>query len=157
MGKRSASVGIRGDLLLRALGIPGLLGIAVIHLLDLPGKLQETPYLGWLYIALMVGCVAAAGLLLRRDARPGWALAVALAALTMIGYTLSRTTGLPASTGDIGNWGETLGVLSLIVEGAVVVLGVLALSGVGHGPGQAVELDPRTRESPPPLTSGTRA
>jgi hypothetical protein len=38
----------------------------------------------------------------------------------------SRTTGLPNSTGDIGNWSEELGLASLFVEGAVVVLSAWA-------------------------------
>jgi hypothetical protein len=40
----------------------------------------------------------------------------------------SRTTGLPAATGDIGNWSEPLGMASLFVEGSVALLsaGVLA-------------------------------
>ena len=35
---------------------------------------------------------------------------------------MSRTVGLPASTDDIGNWAEPLGLASLFVEGAVVLL-----------------------------------
>jgi hypothetical protein len=50
-----------------------------------------------------------------------------LAAATFLGYCLSRTTGLPAATDDIGNWTETLGVLSLVAEGAVVALASAAL------------------------------
>jgi hypothetical protein len=40
----------------------------------------------------------------------------------MVGYTLSRTTGLPGSIDDIGNWGQTLGIASLFVEGLLVAL-----------------------------------
>jgi hypothetical protein len=43
-------------------------------------------------------------------------------AAVIVGYTLSRTTGLPQSTGDIGNWSEPLGLASLFVEGSLVVL-----------------------------------
>jgi hypothetical protein len=42
------------------------------------------------------------------------------------GYVVSRTTGLPNATGDVGNWGEPLGVASLFVEGTVVALSAYA-------------------------------
>jgi len=109
-----------------ALTVVGLVGIAWIHLLDLGDKFEETPYLGVAYVGLIAGCVAATLLLIRRDHR-GFVMAGALAAATFIGYCLSRTTGLPAATDDVGNWTETLGVWSLIAEGAVVALSVTAL------------------------------
>ena len=105
--------------------IAGLLGIAWIHFLDLADKMEETPYLGVAYLGLIAGCAAAVVLLARRDRR-GFLLAGGLAGATIIGYALSRTTGLPAATDDIGNWTETLGVWSLVVEGAVVMLAVAA-------------------------------
>jgi len=109
-----------------ALTVVGLVGIAWIHLLDLGDKFEETPYLGVAYVGLIAGCVAATLLLIRRDHR-GFVMAGGLAAATFIGYCLSRTTGLPAATDDVGNWTETLGVWSLIAEGAVVALSVTAL------------------------------
>ena len=110
----------------RVLGALLLLAIAVIHYLDLGGKLSETPYLGYLYLALIVGSVVAAGLLFYRP-RAGWTLGGTLALLTFIAYCLSRTTGLPNATDDIGNWGEPLGVASLVVEGAMVILSAVML------------------------------
>jgi len=110
-----------------ALTILGLIGIAWIHLLDLGDKMEETPYLGVAYIGLLAGCIAAVVLLARGDRR-GFLLAGGLAGATVIGYCLSRTTGLPAATDDVGNWTETLGVWSLIAEGAVVALSATALS-----------------------------
>ena len=41
----------------RAIAITGLLSIALIHVLDLQSKLEETPYLGVAHIALVIGCV----------------------------------------------------------------------------------------------------
>jgi hypothetical protein len=40
----------------------------------------------------------------------------------LIGFTLTRTTGLPQANGDIGNWTEALGLASLLVEGSLVAL-----------------------------------
>ena len=119
-----------GDLLLRAVGVIGLLGIGLIHFLDVFGKFKETPYLGWLYLALIAGCLAASALLFRPDARLGWSIALVLSAATFTGYLLSRTTGLPAAPRDIGNWTEPLGLASLFVEGLVVAMSLTALSGV---------------------------
>jgi hypothetical protein len=48
--------------------------------------------------------------------------------MVLTGFVLSRTTGLPQATGDIGNWSEPLGIASMFVEGALIALagGVLA-------------------------------
>jgi hypothetical protein len=115
------------DGILRGLAIVGLAGIALIHLLDAPGQFEETPYLGWMYVALILGCIVVVGALLRGSDPPAWAAAAGLALSVMIGYTLSRTTGLPGMTGDIGNWGEQLGIASLFVEGSVLGVSAFAL------------------------------
>jgi hypothetical protein len=64
--------------------------------------------------------VGLAGIALVRGSNPrAWLAAGALASSVTAGYTLSRTTGLPGASGDVGNWGEQLGIASLFVEGAV--------------------------------------
>ena len=113
---------------LRALGFVGMLAIALIHLLDVIGKIKETPYLGVMYIGLMVASVLVAFYLLHTGATRAWAAAGVLAAATLIGFVLSRTTGLPNAKDDIGNWTEALGLASMFVEGAVIVLAGYALS-----------------------------
>src|SRR5436190_20419464 len=60
------------DFITRAVGIVGLAGIALIHLLDSIGKFSETPYIAWMYIALMVGSVAVAGGLMHSRDRRLW-------------------------------------------------------------------------------------
>jgi len=40
---------------------------------------------------------------------------------------ISRTVGLPGGAEDIGNWAETLGLASLLVEGSLVALGAMVL------------------------------
>lgn len=111
----------------RAVGVLGLLGVALIHLLDLQSKFHEVPYLGVAYLALIVGSLVTAGVLVRHDSRPAWVAALVLAGATFAGYALSRTTGLPAATDDVGNWLESLGLASLFVESCVVVVSVYAL------------------------------
>jgi hypothetical protein len=113
---------------LRALGFGGMLAIALIHLLDVIGKIKETPYLGVMYIGLMVASVAVAFYLLHTGATRAWAAAGLLAAATLAGFVLSRTTGLPNASDDVGNWTEGLGLASMFVEGAVILLAGYALS-----------------------------
>jgi hypothetical protein len=119
------------DAAVRATTAVGLAAIGVIHLLDSIGKYHETRYMFWMYMALIAGSlVTAAAVLLSRSRLP-LAGAAALAASAAVGYVLSRTTGLPNATGDIGNWTEPLGLASLFVEGAVVAVagGAFALGG----------------------------
>lgn len=114
------------SILTRVLGALLLLGVALIHWIDLGGKMAEVPYLGYMYLALIGGSVFAAVLLFVRP-RIGWALGGALALATFIGYCVNRTVGMPNAADDIGNWGEPLGVASLFVEGALVLLSAAAL------------------------------
>ncbi|MEU6745864.1 hypothetical protein ABZ914_06545 [Spirillospora sp. NPDC046719] len=63
-----------------------------------------------------------------RRLAPGWWVALGVAVGPLVGYLSSRSIGLPAYTSDVGNWTEPLGLASLAVEGALLVLtlGVLA-------------------------------
>src|SRR4051812_42705931 len=111
------------DGIARGVAAIGLAGVALIHLLDLPGQLSETPYMFFLYLALMVSSVVLAGLLIGTSDRRVWAAAIILPALVIVGYVLSRTTGLPQSDDDVGDWSEPLGMASVFVEGCLVILG----------------------------------
>jgi multisubunit Na+/H+ antiporter MnhE subunit len=114
------------DVATRAVLAVGLAGIALIHLLDSIGKYSETRYLFWMYIALIVASlVTAAGVLFTRS-RAMFLVAAGLAASAIVGYVLSRTTGLPNAKDDIGNWTEPLGLASLFVEGVVIAVGTVA-------------------------------
>ena len=94
----------------------GLAGLAAVHIMDLPGKWTETPYLAFGYI----GIIVMAGLLIERLLKSGQAfdyLASAGLALAVIaGFIVNRTVGMPGATDDIGNWFEPLALLSLFVE-----------------------------------------
>jgi len=117
------------DVVARVLGAVGLLGIALIHLLDVIGKFGETPYIAWMYVAAMVAAIVLAGVLVvRGSSRAAWAATGSLAAAILIGFVLSRTTGLPNATDDVGNWSEGLGLASMFVEAAVIALSGWALA-----------------------------
>ena len=63
----------------------------------------------------------------RRDRGPpgsAGCLAGGTAGLTIVGFLLTRTTGLPGFPDNVGNWKEPLGLASLWVEGLVLVLSV---------------------------------
>lgn len=98
----------------------GLVGTAYIHLEELSGKFAEVPYLGVGYALLSIACVVTIVLIAARN-RIGWYIGGAVALATLVGFVLTRTVGLPASTDDIGNWSEPIGTWSLIAEGVVVV------------------------------------
>lgn len=101
----------------------GLLAIVLLHALDLQSKIEELPYVAWMYVGLMIVAVVVAEGLLRKDSWLLWLTAGALAASAFIGYSISRTTGLPGDLGgDKGNWTEPLGLSSLVVEAIVVLL-----------------------------------
>jgi hypothetical protein len=108
----------------RAVVAVGLASIGLIHLLDSVGKYSETRYLFWMYIALIAGCIVVAGAVLFTRMRAALLAAAGLALSAAIGYVLSRTTGLPSATGDIGNWTEPLGLASLFVEGGVAAVAI---------------------------------
>jgi hypothetical protein len=126
----------------RAVTAIGLAGIGLIHLLDAIGKYNETRYLFWMYVALIAASIATAGVVLFTHSRVAFLAAAGLAASAALGYVLSRTTGLPAATGDIGNWTEPLGLASLFVEGAVVAV---AASAYGLLPARVRRPEPQGR------------
>ena len=111
----------------RAAAAVALSGVALIHLLELQTKLREVPYLGVGYLALIIGCVAAGSLLVHRNSPLGWRIAGLSSLGALVGYSLTRTTGLPLSHDDIGNWLEPMGLASLCVESVVVLLAAYAL------------------------------
>jgi hypothetical protein len=100
----------------------GLLAIAVVHLIDGPGSLSDQFYIGALELALAGACVPLAVLLITRPVRLFWHATGALCSAALLVYVASRTTGLPGSTDDIGNWFQFLGVLNVVFEAAVIAL-----------------------------------
>jgi hypothetical protein len=110
------------DGIARAIAVVGLAGVALIHLLDTPGTFADAPYRGWLYLALISGCVLTAAALIRSGDPRAWAAAALLAGGATLAYVVSRTIGLPQGADDIGNWSEPLGIASLFVEGGLIAL-----------------------------------
>ncbi|MDX6691874.1 MAG: hypothetical protein QOG15_3331 [Solirubrobacteraceae bacterium] len=114
------------DVAVRAVTAVGLAGIALIHLLDAIGKYSETPYLFWMYIALIGASLITAGAVIFTRSRAPFLAAAAIATSALTGFVLSRTSGLPHAMDDIGNWTEPLGLASLFVEGVVATVAATA-------------------------------
>lgn len=114
----------------------GLATVAAIHILDLPGKLAETPYLGVIYIVLIIAAFVLTERLFVVGSRLDFIAAAALSAAVIVAFTINRTVGMPGATGDIGNWLEPLGLLSLVVETFVLWQSVAAVIGLSRAPGK---------------------
>jgi len=107
-------------------------GIGLVHLLDLPGKWEETRWMGIAYLGLIASTILVTELLLRTDHAATYLCAASLATGPMIGFVLTRTTGLPGAHDDIGNWSEPLGLASLFTEATVLLLSAVALINRPH-------------------------
>lgn len=113
---------------LRVIGVAALAVATVIHVLEFFDA--ETLALAALFVASAAGTFAGVVLLLARGPRSGWLVGGITSLLTLAAYCVTRTVGIPGvdPSEDIGNWSEPLGIMSLIVEGLVIVLAVVALA-----------------------------
>jgi membrane protease YdiL (CAAX protease family) len=145
------------DAVTRMIGIVGLGGIALIHALQAPEAFEETAYLGALFIGAIVASLVLSAVLTRSSDQRVWTATGGLAGAIMLGYVLTRTSGLPDATLDVGNWTEPLGLASLVAEGLVlcVTAGVLASRGVVSGRAIVRALAERGYASPASNRSAT--
>jgi hypothetical protein len=112
----------------RTLAVVGLAGVALVHFLDAPGTFADAPYKGWLYVGLIVSCLAAAAALVRSDDRRAWLATLLFPLGAIVAFLVSRAVGLPQGADDIGNWTEPVGMASLFVEGLLVALSAAMLA-----------------------------
>ena len=84
--------------------------------MDLPGKWEETFYLALGYIAIIAVAAVLIERLTVRGSRLDYLASAALSSAVLVGFVVNRTVGMPGATGDIGNWFEPLGMLSLGIE-----------------------------------------
>jgi hypothetical protein len=118
--------------ILRATGIVMLLGLAVIHVVQLVPTFQQTPLLGGAYIMLIVAAVAVGAHLVRGTASSmyQWLPVAGLGLAVIGGYAFTRMFSTPLDNVDVGNWSCTLGMAALFVEGMLVTI---AAYGMSHG------------------------
>ena len=108
----------------------GMIGMVVVHLIDLPEKQEEAPYMALLFEALIAAClVLAPALLLARPPllRLVWMASGVLALLTVVGFILSRSVGLPRLEDHVGDWANPVGIASLVFEAMVIAASAAAL------------------------------
>ena len=120
-------------LLARAVAIAALSGIALIHLVEIPGAFGQMPVLCGMFAALTVAAALVAGALVHADNPLLWLAAGLTAAGATGGYVLTRLVAVPFDNGDVGNWLEPLGLVSLFVQTGLLTLCAyrsVALSGV---------------------------
>ena len=109
-------------------GAAGLALVAVIHLLDGPGSLEESSAIGLLELALAAASVPLALALVVCPVRDAWLAAGALCAVALGFYVASRTVGLFGMSDDIGNWAALPGMLNVLSEALVVGLAAAAIA-----------------------------
>jgi hypothetical protein len=133
--------------LARAAGAIALAAVAVIHVVDLPGTLQEIPLIGYGYFLLIGAALAAAAMLITVPGPRVWAVADLIAAGALLAYVLSRSTGLPTDTLDIGNWNCALGIAAVATETLIVLLAAWRLQPrrllLGPDSADSVSADPK--------------
>jgi hypothetical protein len=139
---------------MRATGILALMGIAVIHLVQLVPTFEATPLLGASFVVLIAGALAVGARLIstRLSATQLWLPVAALAVAAMGGYVFTRVVSTPLDNQDVGNWACMLGIAALFVEGSLVALSVYAMS---HGPRRhavAVRTEPQNGVTEPTST-----
>jgi hypothetical protein len=86
----------------------------LIHLIDAPDSFEDATYMGLSFVAIVLGA-AVASVGIYRGHRWGWSFGALIAGSALVGYVISRTTGLPGLPAE--EWLEPLGILSLLVEG----------------------------------------
>src|SRR5689334_3234704 len=101
-------------------GIVLILVTGAIHFIDAPGSFGDATYKGLLFLANGIGAIVAGVGIYRGERTWGWGLGVLVAGGALAGYVISRTVGLPGIAPD--EWLEPLGILSLMVEAAFLVL-----------------------------------
>ena len=139
------------DVIVRAVAALALAGLAVIHVVDLPGTLGPTPLVGVGYFGIIVAAVLVGGLIIARPHWLAWAGAGAVAVSAMGGYVLTRALpgGFLDDHGDVGNWRCSLGIAALSVEALIIMLVVLA-AWLGRSPAASVPAPsrPAVRRTP---------
>jgi hypothetical protein len=118
------------DAVMRATALLALMGIAVIHLVQLVPTFQATPLLGAAFLALIAGTLVVGAQLVnpRLSHTRLWLPVLALGAASIGGYVFTRVVNTPLDNQDVGNWACMLGIAALFVEGTLVALSAYAIS-----------------------------
>jgi hypothetical protein len=100
----------------RSAVIFGLLGLAGVHIMDLPAKWTETFYMAVMYLGIIAFAAFLIERLIVKVSSRDYLASALLSISVLLGYVINRTVGMPGAMGDIGNWFEPLGLLSIAIE-----------------------------------------
>jgi hypothetical protein len=140
-----------GDEVVRAVGILGLAAVAVVHLVQVSDTFDESSSLAVAFILLSVACLGLAVQLLRSATTAVWLAVAAINAAILLGYVFTRVSSTWFDDGDVGNWSETLGVASIVIEGLLVLLSVYAIVELSRAKSVAPEPQHRSFREPAAL------
>jgi len=115
--------------MLRGIGIVMLLGIAVIHVVQLVPTFEQMPLLGAAYVILIISAVAVGVHLVRGtpSSLHQWLPVAGLGLAVIGGYAFTRMFSTPLDNQDVGNWACTLGMAALFVEALLVAIAAYAI------------------------------
>lgn len=84
--------------------------------------------MGWLFVGFTAVAVVTAVVIAVRGTLGGvFVAAGTLCAAAIAAYALTRLIAFPQLGDDVGNWGEPLGVVSVVSEGVVVLLSLASV------------------------------
>lgn len=146
---------IVADPVARAAAIFGLVGVAVIHFAQVVATIDQTPYLGAMFVLFTVACAAMAGRLLDRATGLLWVAVAMVNALAIAGYVFTRVFSTFIDHQDVGNWSEMLGLAALLVEGLIVMLSVRQIRAARLRDVMAPAARPRSRRTVRPGSTTT--
>jgi uncharacterized membrane protein HdeD (DUF308 family) len=121
-------------------GVALILVTGAIHFIDAPSSFGDATYKGVLFLANGIAAIIAAFGIHRGVRTWGWGLGILVAGGALVSYVISRTVGLPGLPPDV--WLEPLGILSLMVEAAFIVLFVQSLRGAGPSDSSSASGEP---------------
>ncbi|MEO7371958.1 MAG: hypothetical protein ABIZ69_13895, partial [Ilumatobacteraceae bacterium] len=93
MTTAAPAVSTSADTILRGLGAALTIGVAQIHFLDVFDKFKENVGQGWMFAALIAGCLVAAFALVHRSGTVVWLLAALCGLAPLAAYIISRSVG----------------------------------------------------------------
>jgi hypothetical protein len=128
----------------RLVGIALALAVTTVHVADQGGitDFAAPNWLGWAYRLIEVGgLLVALTLMLPRLAPLSWAAGVLLGVGPLSGYLASRTVGVPSDPGDVGNWSDWVGTVSLVIEAALILMSIGMLWAQFHRPAPTASAD----------------
>jgi hypothetical protein len=118
------------DAIARALGVVTLLGLALVHIVQLVPTFQTMQLLGVGYLLLIAGTIVVSVRLIMGAPTQAqlWAPVAILAVGAAVAYAFTRVVSTPLDNQDVGNWACVLGMAALFLEAALMALSAYAVA-----------------------------